>query len=65
MSDRLTFGIAFLEKILGIIIAVIGALLAYFTYQSPDVPAMASFFFLGAGLVLLAVGAILVVAKTG
>ena len=61
----MTFGIAFLEKILGIIIAVIGALLAYFTYQSPGVPAIASFFFLGAGLILVAVGAILVVAKTG
>ena len=65
MSDRMTFGITFLEKISGIIIAVIGALLAYYTYNSPGLPALASFFFLAAGLILAVLGLILLIAKTG
>ena len=64
MSDRLSFGVTFLEKILGIVTAVIGALLAYYTYDSPGVPAIASFFFFGAGLILVVIGVILVIAKT-
>jgi hypothetical protein len=65
MSDRMTFGITFLEKISGIIIATIGALLAYYTYNSPDLPVLASFFFLAAGLILAVLGLILLIAKTG
>lgn len=65
MSDRLSFGVTFLEKILGIITAVIGALLVYYTYDSPGVPAIASFFFFGAGLILVVIGLVLVIAKTG
>lgn len=64
MSDRLSFGITFLEKILGIVTAVIGALLAYYTYSSPTIPAVASFSFFGAGLILVVIGVILVIAKT-
>ena len=64
MSDRLSFGVTFIEKILGIITAVIGALLVYYTYYSPDIPSIASFFFSGAGLILVVIGVILVIAKT-
>lgn len=64
MSDRLSFGVTFIEKILGIITAVIGALLVYYTYYSPDVPAIASFFYFGGGLILVVIGVILVIAKT-
>ena len=65
MSERLSFGITFLEKLLGIIMAAIGALLTYYTYTGPDIPAIASFFFLAAGIILVIIGIILVIAKTG
>lgn len=60
----MSFGLVFLEKILGIIIAVMGALLTYYTYNSPSIPAIASFFFMVAGVILIVVGLLLLIAKT-
>ncbi len=64
MSGRMAIGLAFFEKLLGIIIAVIGAALAYYTYTSLSAAGEAAFLFIGFGIVLAVLGVVLIVART-
>jgi len=65
MSRRMALGLVFFEKLLGIIIATIGAALAYYTYTSLSAAREAAFLFIGFGIALAVLGVVLVVARTG
>jgi len=64
MSEETAFGLVFIEKLTGIIIAIIGAALTYYTYTTPNAVGMALGFFIAAGLVLITLGIILTLTKT-
>ena len=64
MSSEAPFGLVIMEKLVGLIMIVIGAITFYVVYtnlSSPPIPAP----FLGASVVLAILGLILVLAKTG
>lgn len=63
MSKRTSEGLAFTEKLLGMIIALLGAILMYQTYGNRDIGGIATAFFIGGGLLLIIVGAVLLIAK--
>ena len=64
MSNRKTFGVAFAEKIIGIILVVVGAALTYYTYVSTEAAGMSANFFSAAGVILIILGALLVIVET-
>lgn len=64
MSEGMPFGLTFAEKILGIIIALIGLILAYYSLNSPDVSGIARGFFIAGGIILIMLGLLLLIAKT-
>ncbi len=59
------FGVVFAEKILGILLLSIGVVLTYETYTYPTNPGMAGPIFIIIGVILVAFGAIMLLAKTG
>ena len=64
MSSEAPFGLIIMEKLVGLIMIVIGAITFYVTYtnlSSAPIPAP----FLGAGIILAILGLLLVLAKTG
>jgi hypothetical protein len=63
MSKRRGFGLAFAEKIIGIILALIGAALAYYTYFNPNAAGMGTGYFIAAGIVLVIVGLMLLIVE--
>ena len=63
MSERMPFGFIFLQKIVGIIITALGAVLTFYTYDNPNIPVMASFFFSATGLILVVIGMLLLILR--
>ena len=66
MSEEIPAGLLVTEKLVGFILIVIGAVVAYFTFTSPppgDAGAFSSLFII-AGIILLGIGILLVLAKT-
>jgi hypothetical protein len=66
MSEETPAGILVVEKIFGLVLIIIGAAVAYFTFTSPPAgdTAILSNLFIIAGIILLGIGVILVLAKT-
>jgi hypothetical protein len=65
MSEDAPIGLAVAEKIFGLILIIIGAVVAFYSSNPPagDVSHFSSIF-TAAGLVIVAVGIFLVIAKT-
>ena len=59
------FGVVFAEKILGILLLSIGIVLTYETYTYPSNAGMAGPVFIIIGVILVAFGAMMLLAKTG
>lgn len=66
MSEEKPIGLAVAEKFFGLLLVLIGVITVYVTYNNPpgDVVAAFSGIFIAGGLVLIAVGIFLVLAKT-
>ncbi len=66
MSEEKPIGLTIAEKFFGLMVILIGALTVNFTYVDPPEGLVAPFsgVFIAAGLVLIAVGVFLVLAKT-
>jgi len=56
-------GLAVAEKIMGIIIMLVGILLSYYTYTNIDAARLGANFFLATGIALTILGLILVIAR--
>ena len=65
MSKKTAFSPAFAEKILGVILALIGVALIYYTYMNPAAAGMATSYFIAAGICLTILGIVMLIAKTG
>jgi hypothetical protein len=59
------FGVAFAEKVLGILLLAIGIILTYETYANSADAGMAGPIFIMVGVILTAFGIVLILAKTG
>ncbi len=66
MSEEKPLGLTITEKFLGLLVILIGALTINFTYNDPPGGVVAPFsgIFIAASIVLIAIGIILVLAKT-
>lgn len=66
MSEEMPTGILVVEKLFGLILIIIGAAVAYFTSTSPPTgdTGILSNLFIIAGIILLGIGVLLVLAKT-
>lgn len=64
MSERTPSKLVFVEKILGIIILIIGVLLSYNTFTNFQAAGLGANLFLAIGIALTTVGLILVIART-
>ncbi len=64
MSQERALGITLIEKIIGIALMIIGSFLAYNTYKNSNIAGNAAFFFIAAGLMLIVLGFIILIAKT-
>lgn len=64
MSKNSAFGISAAEKFLGLLLMIIGALDAYFSISSSEVLGAYTWFFAVLGFILLALGILLLIAKT-
>jgi hypothetical protein len=63
-KTRPTFGIVLAEKILGVLLLAIGIILTYETYNNPTVAGMTGPFVLIVGVIMVAFGIIMILAKT-
>ncbi len=66
MSEEMPAGVLVIEKVVGFILIIIGAVVTYFTAATPptgDAGTFSSIFIIG-GIILLGVGILLVLAKT-
>ena len=65
MSEDVPIGLTVVEKLLGLLLIIIGAIVAYYSSNLPasDVSRFSGMF-TAAGLVILAVGIFLVITKT-
>ena len=66
MSEEMPAGLFFFEKVIGLILIIIGAVVAYITAANPptgDISNFTSFFILG-GIILIGIGIFLIIAKT-
>jgi len=63
VSEEGGFGITAAEKFFGLILVIVGILAAYFTFTSSDVLSVYTGFFGFLGIVLLALGIFLIIAK--
>jgi len=64
MSEKYDFILVYIEKILGIIIALIGAALTYNTYNNPQAAGWAYGYFIAIGIFLVFSGLLMTIAKT-
>jgi len=65
MSRRVALILTVAEKIIGLIMVLMGVALTYYTYTNLSAAGISTFFFIGSGLILVVVGLILIIAKTG
>ena len=65
MSEKIPAGLLLVEKVFGLILIVIGAVVVYFTFTSPPIGDAGTFssFFSIAGIIVLGIGILLVLAK--
>ena len=59
------FGVVFAEKVLGIVLLAIGIILTYETYANPTAAGMAGPVFIVIGVIIVAFGIAMILAKTG
>jgi hypothetical protein len=67
MSEEMPTGVFIVEKVFGLILIIIGGVVTYITSTSPpagDAGTFSSLFTI-AGIILLGIGVLLVLAKTG
>jgi len=64
MSEKQISGLSVLEKIVGVIIMIVGAILTYQTYENMNAAGLSAWFFIFLGVAVLLIGAILTAAKT-
>ena len=66
MSEEMPAGVLLAEKLVGLILIIIGAVVAYFTATNPPPGDISNFlnYFITAGIVLVGIGIFLVLAKT-
>jgi hypothetical protein len=64
MSEEGSFGLNFAEKLFGLILFIIGAVAAYYTFTSIDTLGAFAGFFAFLTIVLLLIGFVLMTAKT-
>ena len=64
MSEKYDFILVYIEKILGIIIALIGAALVYNTYTNQSIAGWGAGYFIAIGVLLFFSGLLLVITKT-
>ena len=66
MSEEMPSGLFVAEKLFGLVLIIIGAVVAYFTSTSPPTGDAGTFssLFIIAGIILLGIGILLVLAKT-
>jgi len=65
VSREVPVGLAVAEKFVGLLIIVIGLIMAYVTYTNPPTYPVAAYsgIFLAAGILLIALGVLLILAK--
>jgi len=63
MSKEAPIGLTIMEKLLGLIIILVGAITFYATYTNMANVGSLLIFFLAAGLILIALGVFVVIAK--
>ncbi len=66
MSEEMPAGLFIFEKVVGLILIIIGAVVTYITATTPpsgDIKQFASYFIFG-GIILVGIGIFLVIAKT-
>ena len=65
MSGEVPFGLSFVEKLFGLILALLGVITIYVTLINPPGPpaSASSFVFIGVSLALIALGILLILAK--
>jgi hypothetical protein len=59
-----TIGVSFAEKVIGITLLIIGALLAYNSQTYPTAARMAASFGLAAGIIIAIAGVMMLIVKT-
>ncbi|HIE15145.1 TPA: hypothetical protein EYP70_07725 [Candidatus Bathyarchaeota archaeon] len=64
MSEKGASGLSLLEKIVGILIMLIGSILTYQTYINQEAAGLAAWFFMVLGVSIFISGLILLIAKT-
>jgi len=64
MSEKGGFGVALAEKFFGLLLLIVGALATYFTFTSSQNLGVYTGLFGFLGIILLALGLFLIVAKT-
>jgi len=64
MSKKQISGLSVLEKMVGIVIMIIGAILTYQTYENMKAAGLSAGLFIAFGVAIFVVGAVLTIAKT-
>jgi uncharacterized membrane protein len=64
MSRKTPIGITFFEKVFGMVLIILGIILAYATYTSLAAAGPAAAFSLTAGALLIVLGFVLIIVKT-
>jgi len=63
MSKKTPSGLTFVEKIFGIIIAILGLILIYYTYTNLNVAGITAGFSIASGSLLIIIGFILLISR--
>jgi hypothetical protein len=63
-KTRPTFGVMLAEKILGVALLAVGIILTYETYSNPTVAGLPEPIFLIIGVIIVAFGIVMILAKT-
>ena len=63
-KEQSAFGLNLAEKILGLLLVIIGVALTYYTYSNQSAAGMATSYFIAAGIILTILGITMLVAKT-
>jgi len=64
MSSEAPIGLTIMEKLIGLIIILVGALTFYITYVNMAGVGPSPIFYLAAGLILVVLGVFILIAKT-